>query len=326
MKKYCLVETDKGSEGEKLYQIKVLREFTTINETVVKVGDLGGFVSGEYNLSHEGNCWVANSAEVREQACVSGNAYVGGIAVLYGNVQVFDNASMRRGHFFDSVKIYGNADVSVKEDVWGEVEIFDNAAVCGKNIKLRGNVKIFGNAKIHGGVGEIVIEDHAKIYGNARIEQSCHIKDDAEIGGEAIIRGSHIKIEDRAKIFGAEISGASHFRDEAQIIGNNIFIGGGVYFEEQAKVINTDPTQKIEISGNLRIGGKALIQSQNDFLQGNIFSDFGEKIIAYRTENGFEIRQNNRSFSPEQVKKALNAYAEYEKAIQLAKSRVLGAF
>lgn len=62
MKKYSLIESDRSNGKQKLYQIKALKTFTTSNGTKVKEGDLGGFISGEHNLSHEGNCWVANSA------------------------------------------------------------------------------------------------------------------------------------------------------------------------------------------------------------------------------------------------------------------------
>lgn len=53
MKKYCLIDSDCGNESQKLYQIQALKTFITSNGTAVKEGDLGGFVSGEHNLSHE---------------------------------------------------------------------------------------------------------------------------------------------------------------------------------------------------------------------------------------------------------------------------------
>ncbi|WP_077064992.1 hypothetical protein [Mannheimia massilioguelmaensis] len=327
MKKYRLIESDKEYRGQKLYQIQALRDFTTSNDTEVKAGDLGGFLSGEHNLSHEGNCWVANSAEVRDKACVSENGYVGGCSYLNDAVQVFGNACITRGDFYGEVKIYDNATVYVKGTVCDEVEIFGNAEVGGKCTNISGAVKIFENAVIGGVfIGDIKICDNVQIYGNAQIEASCCLKGNAEIYGNTRIAGKNVYIQDNAKICGAEITGGNRFKNNVQIVGQNIVISGGVSFAENAKIINTDEAQRIEIGGDGRIAGNAFIRSQNDFIQSKIFSDFLEYFIAYKTENGIEIRYNNQSFSPEQVRKALSAYTEYEIAIQVAKSRILGDF
>lgn len=303
MKKYRLIEGDKEYRGQKLYQIQALRDFTTSNNTEVKTGDLGGFVSGEHNLSHEGNCWVANSAEVRDKSCVSENGYVGGFSYLNGAVQVFGNARITRGDFYGEVKIYDNAKVSVKGTVCDEVEIFGNAEVGGKNTNIFDAVKIFENAVIGGSlICDIKIGDNVQIYGNAQIGTQCCLAGNAEI------------------------TGGNRFKNNVQIIGQNIIISGSVSFSENAKIINTDETQSIEIGGDGTIAGNAFIRSQNDFVQSKIFSDFLEYFTAYKTENGIEIRYNDQSFSPEQVRKALSAYTEYETAIQIAKSRILGDF
>ena len=45
----------------KVYRIRSLRNFET-----VKVGQLGGFVEKEENLSHEGNCFIYDDAVVCE--------------------------------------------------------------------------------------------------------------------------------------------------------------------------------------------------------------------------------------------------------------------
>lgn len=304
MKKYCLIESERGDEEQKLYQIKALKTFTTSNGREVKEGDLGGFISGEHNLSHEGNCWVANSAEVWDQACVSENAYVGGISCLYDQAQLYGNARVTRGNIGDNVKIYGNAQVSVKGQISDHVEIFGNAVVCGKNTRICGSVKIFENARVGGNsMGEIWISDNAQIYGNAQIEANCHIKGEVEIWGNSVVRGSRIWIKDNVKICGAEISGRNDFFGNTRIIGENI-------------VLNDD----------VDLGSNAFIQSQNDFLQTKMFSDFLEYFTAYKTENGFEIRYNNRAFSAKQIRNALQAYSEYEAAVEVARSHILGGF
>lgn len=51
----------------------------------MSTGELGGWVESEDNLSHDGNCWVSECAEVSEDAKVYGNAKVSGHASVYGD-------------------------------------------------------------------------------------------------------------------------------------------------------------------------------------------------------------------------------------------------
>lgn len=61
-----------------LHRIKAVAEFG-----IVKVGDLGGWIEKEENLSHEGKAWVCGDAKV------CGNAKVWGDAEVCGNAEVF---------------------------------------------------------------------------------------------------------------------------------------------------------------------------------------------------------------------------------------------
>ena len=54
-----------------LHRIRAVAEFG-----LVKVGDLGGWIEKEENLSHEGKAWVCGNAEVWGNAEVCGNAEV----------------------------------------------------------------------------------------------------------------------------------------------------------------------------------------------------------------------------------------------------------
>ena len=54
-----------------LYRIRALID---IPRHGVKVGDLGGLIEKEENLSHDGDCWVYDDARVFGDARVSGNA------------------------------------------------------------------------------------------------------------------------------------------------------------------------------------------------------------------------------------------------------------
>ena len=79
MKKYELLTDDTITIWDnKLFRIKALISFGD-----VKVGELGGYISKEDNLSHFGNAWVF------------GNAEVFGNAKVFGNVEVCGNAEVK---------------------------------------------------------------------------------------------------------------------------------------------------------------------------------------------------------------------------------------
>ena len=76
MKKFELTnETIINYDGKILFRIKALINFKNI-----KIGDLGGFIEKEENLSHDGNAWVYGDAEVSGDAGVYGDARVYGDA------------------------------------------------------------------------------------------------------------------------------------------------------------------------------------------------------------------------------------------------------
>lgn len=79
-KKYELTAETKTVWGVPLHRIRALRSFGDVHQ-----GDLGGWVEHEGNLSHDGNCWVAD------------------------NAAVFGNANVRRG---------GRAEKSIRAGCW----------------------------------------------------------------------------------------------------------------------------------------------------------------------------------------------------------------
>ena len=67
-----------------LHRIKATVEFG-----FVKVGELGGWIEKEENLSHEGKAWVCGDAKVCGDAEVCGDAKVWGNAKVCGDAEVF---------------------------------------------------------------------------------------------------------------------------------------------------------------------------------------------------------------------------------------------
>ncbi|WP_375611582.1 hypothetical protein [Bartonella sp. AA9NXGY] len=85
-----------------LYRIKALKDFDD-----VKVGDLGGYIEKESNLSHDGNFWVYDNAWVYGNAKVSYHAKVWGKA--YGNAKL--NSQSKVSVVPKKCKVYENDNV-----------------------------------------------------------------------------------------------------------------------------------------------------------------------------------------------------------------------
>ena len=72
-----------------LHRIRAIAEFG-----LVKIGDLGGWIEKEENLSHEGKAWVCGDAKVWGNAKVCGDAKVWGNAKVCGDAKVWGNAEV----------------------------------------------------------------------------------------------------------------------------------------------------------------------------------------------------------------------------------------
>lgn len=138
-----------------LHRIVATKDFILTNGEKISVGDLGGFVESEENLSQDGTCWVGGGVHWWSAA--------------YGNAKVSDNA------YIEYAGISGNA------------KVCENAIVLGAaGIEIRDNAVITGNAKVIQHMDEeTVICDNAEIGGNAKIV-------DSKIGGNCIVEDIEI--------------------------------------------------------------------------------------------------------------------------------------
>ena len=113
-----------------LKRLRALRDFGD-----VKKGDLGGYIEKEENLSHEGNCWVYDSAKVYgnasvyEDATIHENALIGGCAEVYGGARIFGYAKVS-----GCAEVYGDVEVSDHAEVYGKADIYGNATIAGNSI------------------------------------------------------------------------------------------------------------------------------------------------------------------------------------------------
>lgn len=151
MKKYELIDENVMYNGHKLYRIKSLKRFETINDDTIFPGELGGFIESESNLSHLGNCWVADNA------IVCGGALIKDNALILANAKVKDNALI-----LDNSIVTDNAIVS------GTASVRNDAVITGDSI-LNDNC---------------IVQDKAIIFNKAKIYQNTIIKDFASVGCE----------------------------------------------------------------------------------------------------------------------------------------------
>ncbi len=160
-KKYELIETD----CKDLYRIKALKDFELVTGEVIKTGDLGGFVSGKYNLSQEGNCWIGYNAGACQKAKVMNNA------VLKDCSRAFDNST-----------VSGNA---VLKDY---SRAFDNSTISGNAVmKDYSTIRDFSTIS-----GNAVINDDSKVYDNSTVSGNAVMKDFSWAKGDSIISGNAV--------------------------------------------------------------------------------------------------------------------------------------
>lgn len=76
MKKYELTKNTKICFGHRLFQIRAITCFGN-----VLVGQFGGYIEKEENLSHDGNAWVYDNASVYGNTCIYNNT------LIYNNIE-----------------------------------------------------------------------------------------------------------------------------------------------------------------------------------------------------------------------------------------------
>lgn len=179
--KYKITDETTKYLGRILHRIEALCTFDD-----VKIGDKGGFIESENNLSQEGTCWVYNNAKVLEQAVVSGDACIYDNAVVCGNALVYDNAEVAgRAVVRGNAKVYGNACISENVIITGEAQVFENADIKEDAI-IRGNAKVYGYAEIY---GNSHITDYVEIY-NAIIRDMSYICGKSKVSNYVVVSGN----------------------------------------------------------------------------------------------------------------------------------------
>lgn len=157
--------------GSDLYQIKALVDIPGVTYK----GEMGGFVEGEGNLSHEGHCWIYGNAKVTGKARVYENAQVSSAARVYGDARVLGYA-----------KVSGASVVREKARISGEAKVGDHAHVSG-NAHVSGDAQVMDYSDVSGDArvsGCAKLSGEVKVLGTARIERQSHLLVIADVGSE----------------------------------------------------------------------------------------------------------------------------------------------
>lgn len=157
--KSCISDGEMSIVEIKLYRIQALKTFTKPGgcNPVVHVGELGGYVEAEDNLSQDGNCWIFDKARVKDGGKVLDDA------IVYDKCLVSKNSIVRGGSVVGGYCFVTNQSV-----------ITDS--------RLEGNVIVNGHSIIHSG---------AYLYGEIGVDQS-EIVDLVNLVGRISIKQSRI--------------------------------------------------------------------------------------------------------------------------------------
>lgn len=112
-KKYYL-EKEQGIFPGQSFRVYALRDiYNRHGQIIARKGDKGGLVSGEKNLSHEGNAWIDVESAAMEDSQVYGDALICQGAYLSGQVRIGDKSIlMGRYHVSGSGEINKSVDIA----------------------------------------------------------------------------------------------------------------------------------------------------------------------------------------------------------------------
>lgn len=160
-KKYEFTGETKYFQGHLLRRIRYTQKFSAVS-----LGELGGWIEHEDNLSHEGNCFV------KQEAMVFGNAKVIQNAWIFANSIVKDNAIIKNDAVLDEEVVVG-ADTVVAGHAWigGDSTVYFYQNVEDDNME-----NIFGKTEISScnieATGTIIDCDiiSTKLYGHLNLK------------------------------------------------------------------------------------------------------------------------------------------------------------
>lgn len=117
-KKYEFTGETMQFEGHTLKRIRYIRSFSQNIANEITEGELGGWLEGEHNLSHDGTCFVS------EEAKVFGNAEVIEDAIICNTSVVKDNAKISGSCYLYSKCVVGADTILAGNTTVGDSHIY----------------------------------------------------------------------------------------------------------------------------------------------------------------------------------------------------------
>lgn len=242
-KKYKLLdkETIQTSNGL-TYDMHRIQALIDIPMHDVKAGDIGGYISLNKVLSHEGNCWVGENAMVHgysEYGYVEGDALITENAFLKGTA---NGKSIIRGNAIIDSRVYGNVDISGNvtlhgSDVRGNVKLSGNLDISNINISaaenglviLDGDISIHNTGKRYDKIGNEIPGQF--IFANKGKTINLTGKLDLKnigISGNCLIEGTGLRLESVSLDGDNTITGKPKILPDVKFSGTNHVSGDAV--------------------------------------------------------------------------------------------------
>lgn len=249
--KYEFIGPSVLQDGYVFRQIKALRDVVNVaGRVVVHAGELGGYLTGEKNLSQTGASWVAADACVFDNGRVEDDAYVMsgqicGSAVVSGHAMV------------GMISEYADKDVlhirrsAILPVITGEAVITGDARVCDC-------AEIYDKVCVDGGIvaGHSVLLDNARVSGNAIIYGWPTLEGNTFVCGHARISGSAV-LMDKAIADGYVI-----LKDHVCVGGAIQFVSTGPMQISGSKAIGSDKAMVVVTDGDLRKAERQTVRSE----------------------------------------------------------------
>lgn len=253
--------------GRDVYKIRALRDVGT-----VPAGTLGGYVESEANLSHKGDCWIANSAIACGDSRVSGNARLLDEAKLFDQAAIRDEATVAgQAELHDFASAEGQATVSDRTMMRDHSKVRDNAVVSNGRIVLKGHSSVAEDA---------VVEGKTRLENSARVEGQAHVKHTV-LNGKSLIDGNanvtSAILNDNAHITNDAVVTACAFMRENAVIDGTANVETDINMSGQARITGGKITDFMDIDAD------ALIENENDYMR---ISSAGIGGCAFRCRGG----------------------------------------
>ena len=192
--------------------LKRIRALVDIPLHGIKAGDMGGWLEGEHNLSHDGACWVCDNSIVQTKATVTDDA-----VVIYAS-RVGGSASVR-----------DTAIVAYKSEVGYYARIQEEAHICDLT-SVRGNAVVKGRTIISGGsviYGHAVIKDRACISGNVHVYEYATVSNEARViaSGNPTLSNTAIHLCNDVHVGGQLVLETPGIYDSVRSLPNYVFRG-----------------------------------------------------------------------------------------------------